>query len=252
MSETVLDPSPRPIGETYWIQSRQPLASLLFIAPLLLTYEAAVIVLGPHAIRNGADAWLRLVLDHIGFGQYFLLPILTVCILLAWHHTTHQPWRVHGHVFYGMVAESIFAAIALRILLQVQGSLLETLIEPGTSSAPANDLAQHLLQTVRTRVGYFGAGIYEELLFRLILLSLLMLALHALRLPKWSTILLAVVASSLLFSAAHYVGGRETFTSFSFLFRFLAGVFFSLLFLYRGFGIAAGAHAGYDILVGFI
>ena len=27
-------------------------------------------------------------------------------------------------------------------------------------------------------------------------------------------------------------------------------MFFSLLFVLRGFGIAAGAHAGYDILVG--
>jgi len=32
------------------------------------------------------------------------------------------------------------------------------------------------------------------------------------------------------------------------LFRFMAGVFFSILFIYRGFGIAAGAHAAYDIL----
>jgi hypothetical protein len=30
----------------------------------------------------------------------------------------------------------------------------------------------------------------------------------------------------------------------------VAGVFFALLFLYRGFGITAGTHALYDILVG--
>jgi hypothetical protein len=37
---------------------------------------------------------------------------------------------------------------------------------------------------------------------------------------------------------------------FSFLFRFLAGICFSLVFIYRGFGIAAGSHALYDILMG--
>ncbi len=30
----------------------------------------------------------------------------------------------------------------------------------------------------------------------------------------------------------------------------MAGVFFSLVYVYRGFGIAAGSHAAYDILVG--
>jgi hypothetical protein len=224
----------------------------VFIAALLATYEVGVIVLGPHAVRNGADAWLRILLDGIGFGQYFLLPILTVCILLAWHHTTHQPWRVHGHVFYGMVAESLLAAILLRLLLVVQGRLMPMQIEPAVTASPAMPWMQQLFQNVRIGVGYLGAGIYEELLFRLILLGLTILALRALGMPKWPRLFLAVVTTSLLFSAAHYVGGREAISWFSFVFRFLAGVFFSLLFLYRGFGIAAGAHAGYDILVGLL
>lgn len=62
---------------------------------------------------------------------------------------------------------------------------------------------------------------------------------------------LAVLVSSLVFAVAHYVGhAGDTFYWFSFLFRFVAGVFFSILFIYRGFGIAAGTHAVYDILVG--
>ncbi len=67
----------------------------------------------------------------------------------------------------------------------------------------------------------------------------------------------AVVVTSLMFALAHYVGryGEAVACSqpafwFGFLFRLLAGLFFSILFVYRGFGIAAGAHAGYDILVG--
>jgi membrane protease YdiL (CAAX protease family) len=120
-----------------------------------------------------------------------------------------------------------------------------------SGGAPVGPL-QHLVQYLRTRVGFLGAGIYEELLFRLILLSLVLWLLHWSKLPRWAQILLAVVITSLLFSAAHYVGGREPILWFSFVFRFLAGVFFALLFLCRGFGIAVGAHAGYDILVGLL
>jgi len=61
------------------------------------------------------------------------------------------------------------------------------------------------------------------------------------------------VASSLLFSAAHYVGPLgERFELYSFTFRTLAGMFFAVLFIVRGFGIAAGTHAVYDVLVGLI
>ena len=78
-----------PLSPEYLEQSRRPLVSLAFIVPLLATYEGGVIYLGPAALRNGADIWLRHLLGLVGFGQYFLLPALTVGLLLAWHHMTH-------------------------------------------------------------------------------------------------------------------------------------------------------------------
>ena len=44
----------------------------------------------------------------------------------------------------------------------------------------------------------------------------------------------------------------DAFDLTSFLFRFSAGVFFGALFLARGFGVAAGTHAFYDILVSML
>ena len=67
------------------------MVSLVFVTPILLIYEVGVLLLGPQAMRNGADLWLRHFLDATGFGQYFLLPLLTVFALLAWHHLTHEP-----------------------------------------------------------------------------------------------------------------------------------------------------------------
>lgn len=230
------------MGESYWAESRRPLASLIFIAPLLAIYEGGVLLLQDHAVRNGADAWMRQWLDMLGFGQYFLLPILTVSILLAWHHLSRQPWRVSGAVLYGMVGECVLLAICLRLLLRLQGVFMQTI---------AGVLRLSIADALGTVTAYLGAGVYEELLFRLILLSLGIGLFRWLRAgPRWSLIG-GVVTTSLVFAGAHYVGSYgEPFLWFTFLFRFLAGGFFSVLFIYRGFGIAAGTHAGYDVLIG--
>jgi len=111
----------------YWHESRRPLASLAFITPLLVVYEVGVLALGPQAVRNGADVWLRQLLELLGFGQYFLLPLATVCILLGWHHTTRQPWRLSSGVLLRMAVECLLLSLCLRLILQLQGSLLEGL-----------------------------------------------------------------------------------------------------------------------------
>ena len=120
-------------------------------------------------------------------------------------------------------------------------------------------LLQAVVHTVGLSIGgflgtiscYLGAGIYEELLFRLILLNLGIGLLAWMRAGRKTSVIGGIVLTSVLFSAAHYVGpSGDPFRWLTFLFRFLAGVFFAVLFRYRGFGIAAGTHAFYDVLVG--
>lgn len=245
------------LANGYWEQSRQPLQSLVFVLPLLGAYEAGVLLLGPQAVRNGADVWLRQFLELIGFGQYFLLPVLTVCILGAWHHTTQRPWRINTSVLWGMGAESILLAFGLRVILELQGSLMAAAVAPAGPGAATAAIHASLGGEVRAVVGYLGAGVYEELLFRLILLSLLAWVARRLGAGATPAVVAAVLVTSLTFAGAHYIGpyGEPVDLTcyafwFSFVFRFLAGVFFGVLFVFRGFGIAAGAHAGYDILVG--
>ena len=101
-------------------------------------------------------------------------------------------------------------------------------------------------------VSFMGAGIYEELLFRLMLLPLAMGVFRVTGFPLATAVVLSVISTSLLFSAAHYdwfLAAGEPFEATSFIFRTLAGAFFSGLFLWRGFGIAVGTHALYDIFV---
>jgi membrane protease YdiL (CAAX protease family) len=89
-----------------------------------------------------------------------------------------------------------------------------------------------------------GAGLYEELLFRVVIVALLAngfrLLFGASRL--WSGVA-ATVIGALLFSAFHYVGPLgEPLRLESFVFRTLAGRAVSGLYMTRGFGITAWTH----------
>jgi membrane protease YdiL (CAAX protease family) len=224
-------------AERYWVESRRPLASLAFIAPLLAIYEAGVLWLGVRP--NGADALMRGLLDLFGFGQHFLLPGLVVGILLGWHYLSRQPWHVSGGILPAMAVESILLGLCVRAIVFLQNSF--TLA-----------IGESLKNGFQSAVGFLGAGIYEELLFRLILLSLLAWAFRRAGATSRVSMIAAVALSSVLFAAAHHVGpyGEWPIRWSRFTFRTLAGVFFSVVYVYRGFGIAAGCHAAYDILVG--
>jgi membrane protease YdiL (CAAX protease family) len=228
------------VAEQYWVESRRPLASLVFLAPLLVIYEAGVLLLG---VQNGADAFLRRLLDLLGFGQHFVLPVLMVCILLAWHYLRREPWRLSGGVISAMAIECLGLGICLRVILFLQDMLFHIFESPVTLS---------IGDRLKEAVGLLGAGIYEELLFRLILLSLTAWVLRRMGLAPRLAMIVAAILTSLLFAAAHNVGAYgEPLQAFPFLFRVLAGLFFAAVFLYRGFGIAAGSHAAYDILAWF-
>jgi membrane protease YdiL (CAAX protease family) len=243
-------------SDNYWQASRQPLASLLFILPFLLIYEIGVLFRPPTANRNGAEVWLRDGLAGIGLGQYYwLLPLLVVVILLAWQHLTGRPWKVAPGVLSGMFLESCLYALALLTIARLHRYWFPSFLLQLRVAADALPpfYASWIGDALTSFVDFVGAGVYEELLFRLILLPLTAWLLRQVGLtaePSWWW---AILLTSLIFSAAHHVGAAgEPWAVWPFVFRAVAGAFFSILFLYRGFGIAAGSHAIYDILVGLI
>ena len=236
-----LDAESAPTPDSYWSLSRTPLTSLVFTLPLVLAYEGGVLLLGRGSPRNGADVWLRQLLDAIGLEPYFLLPALTIVGLLAWHHVEHDRWQFSVAVLAGMAAECVLWAAVLVGIARLQDRFW-----PLAAAAARDGLFARL-------IGFCGAGLYEEVLFRLLLLPLLMWVFRRLGAGATAAAVLGLVASSLLFSAAHYVGPLgDTFDFYSFTFRTLAGLFFAILLVVRGFGIAAGTHAVYDVLVGLL
>ncbi len=239
----------------YWSESRRPLTCLVFVSPLLVIYEAALVALGPAAVRNGAEAWLRSLLEYAGFSQYLLLPALTCFLLLGMHHIGHHPWRLKMSCLVLMGLECVFYAGLLLLLARWQGALL-TEWRPTAVLAAFETAAPAAVATGSSGgarlAGFLGAGLYEELLFRLMLLPALAALAKAAGASNAVSLAVAVVVGSVLFSLAHYdfaTSGGEPFDWGTFVFRFSAGVSFSLLYVYRGFGVAAGAHAMYDVLV---
>ncbi|MCR9117203.1 MAG: CPBP family intramembrane metalloprotease [bacterium] len=228
----------------YWSESARPLASLAFAAPILAAYELGVWSMGVDALRNGADVWLRQALLEVGFGTWCLLPVLTIAILTAWHHVSGERWRVRFSVVAAMAAESISWAFLLTIIASVMSWAFHW-------SAPAASIGSAGPRII----AFLGAGVYEELLFRMMLLPVVLVLFRATGCSKKTAIIAAVAFSSLLFALAHYQivnASGDVFDWFTFSFRFVAGVFFAGLFLRRGFGVTVGAHALYDILVGAI
>jgi membrane protease YdiL (CAAX protease family) len=248
-----------PADDDYWSHARRPMACLLFLCPLLILYETGVLCLGgdqPELIRNGADHWMRTLLSHAGFAQTLLLPAIVVVGLLAWQVWGKFSWRVAPATLLGMAAESLLFAFALVVLGQMQDVVLRHSVAP-IDSPPIVTEAQAAtlvaMQSLPRAVSFLGAGVYEEVLFRLCLLPGCYGLFRLLCVPRKQAAVVSIILTSLVFSVAHYVGPTaDQFSAFTFSFRLFAGLFFAGLFVLRGFGITAGCHAAYDVLVGVL
>lgn len=244
---------------TYWKQAREPLACLVFLVPLLAIYEFGVIWHGSaeRSIRNGADFWMRSWLQQAGVDA-FVLPVLVVLALLAWHRWGRYPWRISRETLVGMFAESLLFAVCLLFVAQLQDMAFQCWFPSEVSIREASPGERPLLSfgggLGPRLISYVGAGVYEEVMFRLALLPMALIGLQWIfRMPKSWAAVMAVFVTSLVFSVAHYVGpAGEAFSLFSFTFRVTAGCFFATVYLLRGFGITVGCHALYDVLVGLL
>jgi hypothetical protein len=226
-----------------------PWPCLVFLLPLLLSYEAGVLWLGgaqPDVLRNGADAWLRWGLEAFGLHQLYWAPVLIVVIFLGWSWTRRwdRPAKLAA-VCRGMIIESLVFAGGLFGLSHVLGPLVNNLSIRLSEGAEAAGIGQIIT--------FVGAGIYEELLFRLLFFLALGWLVRLAGATRLISAVIMTVASATVFAAAHHVGPYgESFDRSIFIFRILAGSYFALLYQLRGFGIAVGTHTCYDVLVGVL
>jgi len=239
---------------TYWQASRAPRYSLLFALPLLIIYQvlAAIVPPGPGGlgIRNGADVLLEAVfiwLAGVWGPRLFMLCLIGVGAWLIAKDIRANRGNLKPGFLPAMLLESVCLSLVFGIVVGgLTAALLGAPPPPMSLGLGGQQLGRWTLLMLS-----IGAGIYEELLFRVVLVGLI--AWGAAKLLGWRPLvsgLAATVLGALIFSAFHYIGPYgDRLDVYSFVFRTIAGLFFSGLYLLRGFGITAWTHALYDVFL---
>jgi hypothetical protein len=164
-----------------------------------------------------------------------MLVAYTAILMLLRRHGSFHP-----HAFLPVLVESTFYALAM-------GSIILFVMSRVAGLVP--HLGIGLTHPVDVLVVSAGAGLHEELIFRVGGVGGLAWLLAGLtgRRRAW---LAALVLSSVLFSLAHHLGPMgEPFQFTAFTYRLLAGAFFAVVYQVRGFAVAAWTHALYDVYV---
>ena len=240
---------------SYHRVTRTATFSFISTVPLLLAYEVLVRIanwgeLGQ--IRVGADVWLHQLFALFGLTGTTALSVgilATGVAIVYWERKKHIPLR--PSYFGAILAEStIFAIVLTGVVSMVVGAIF--MMAPQAHVLAATFEQHGLLMQIALSL---GAGFYEELFFRVLLVGGLYVALNYLLNDQTRSYVWAAFIGALLFSAVHYIGPfGDVFTVSSFTYRLLFGLALNGLFLWRGFAVAAWTHAIYDVLlvIGFL
>lgn len=218
--------------------------SVLMALPLWVAYELGVLLTdagwGQAGVRVGSDVWIDSLLATMGMPGLLGsgVAFLVIGIAVFWYERSQRfRWR-WGDVPL-LVVESLLYAIVLSVLVSyVVGALLMRV-------APMQGLP-----LVQQLVLSLGAGLYEEVVFRVVLVSGLAALLRYLGSARDRAYVVAAVAAALIFSLVHYLGPLgDAFALGSFLYRALFGLMLNVVYVTRGFAVAAWTHALYDVMV---
>jgi hypothetical protein len=285
---------------SYFERTSRPIYAIVFLLPFIVFYEVGTLAINTDLLRRYwqgrvvAFSWLQDFLAYLGLGSKFgwaATPLAVIVILAALQLASRRGWRFWLGDIFPMAFECILFAVPLIVLsmflsgsiqrqsdirqfedktARVQtdsvlrcysaaGERLPAGTDRSTSPAADSDESswQELLANVVTGI---GAGIYEELVFRLIMIvALMVLFQDFFQLGRKVSIILSVFISAALFGAYHHIVYLEgqfiqssPFNLAEFGFRTIAGIYFACLFAIRGFGITAGTHAFYDIIAVFM
>jgi hypothetical protein len=264
--------------DSYLERTSRSIYAIAFLLPFILFYEIGTILINTDVssrtqVRVVAFVWLQDSLQClVTFNRLAWLapPLAVVVILLGLQVASRKPWWFCLSDYPPMVLECTLLAVPLIVLSlffnspvagppegaqwpQAPAAIGPYVISAAATAVPGDPVNHSLMADIVTGV---GAGVYEELVFRLILICALMVLLQdVIGIDHKNGVILSVLISAALFSAHHhvmYVNGRfsggDPFTWMVYVFRTAAGIYFAALFAIRGFAIAAGTHAFYNVL----
>jgi hypothetical protein len=237
------------LGTGYFEESRSLAMGLVSVLPIVALYHVGIIRSG-YAERNMAEVWLGGPLHLVGLGAAHILNVALILAFVAVLFRSARSQAFHLLIVPGIIGEGALYAAILFQGAPALASLVDSRAERVLFAAnlqlnmPAG-AAEYLLA--------LGAGVYEELVFRLLLLGggAWLMQKVFLWTRGWSLGVMLVL-SSLLFALAHHIGPLgEPLESYSFIYRTLCGVLLGTVFVTRGFGIAVWTHAIYNALALF-
>lgn len=229
--------------QRYHRTTRTATYGFLSALPLIILYEVMIVAANQGRIsqvRVGAEVWLKQLLAMIGGAGLAVMGAIVLIVGVAIiYGERRKSIPIRLRYFGWIVVESAVYGVVVAFLVSATVGAIFAMAAPASPDGLWVKLALSI-----------GAGIYEELLFRVILVGGLFWLLNRFVSPKRHAYLLAAFIGAAIFSAVHYIGVYgDVFTLPSFTFRFLFGLVLNGIFLWRGFGVAAWTHALYDVMV---
>lgn len=195
-------------------------------------------------VRISVDIWFQTLFSQLGFDALTATLGLALIIgaIIIFRQRKSLP-ALKLRYFGWLLVESVIYAILFAILInQFLELILQMDLQANTASLSKFQLFSLSL----------GAGLYEELFFRVFLVSVLFYGVQYIIASNNAAYALSAIIAAVAFSGVHYAGEfADTWNFGSFLFRFLFGLTLNVIYVIRGFGCAAWTHALYDLIVVF-
>lgn len=228
----------------YFSRRIDPLTSLVLTTPVFLVYHVGLLLTDA---RNGVDFFsgpMRALAQASLLAYLGLTLAIAIGIVIAFASLRGRG-ELHPRALVPVLLESTVWALVLSFTV----GYVTTRLVP--SALVAMQTGPRSVGPIDAIVLSAGAGFHEELVFRVGLFTggaLLLKKVTQLR-PLYAYGLAAVL-SSLIFSAAHYVGPfGDSFLLLTFTFRALFGLALAGLYKARGFATAVYTHAIYDVFI---
>jgi hypothetical protein len=232
--------------EQYLREGSGPLADLALTLPIFVIYHLGVVWMD---VQNAADMVTRELkaLANSSLVTYSGLTLAIGAIFAGSLLVLGRGHTLRWQRFALVAVEGILYAVAMRLVasylvgkVHLDAGLLVTDTAPSFFTAIVLSLGAGLYEEIAFRVGLYGVG-------RRLLLAMMPEALPGQKL--FASLGWAVVCAA-VFSGWHYFGQfGEPFELRSFLFRWVCGLVFTLIYVFRGFAPVVWTHALYDIWV---
>ncbi len=221
------------------------LTSLVLVFPLFITYQIGVLFTLP--MLNGADFLTTFLFHNLGLSKsaYLAYTLAVAGAFLIAVVVLRRRQRFDPRLILPVFIESAIYALTMgTLIIFVMTRVLHVSPRLAGGAIAQQGLTSRFVMSL-------GAGVWEEAVFRLgIMTGAVVLLDRVLGLTRWLAVTIALLVSSVLFSAMHHIPPYgDPLQLGVFVFRVLAGCFFGLIYWMRGFAIAVYTHAIYDVYV---